>query len=373
MSWVDRVMAAAERRSNAQLTTAYLVGSIAVFFAVGLLGNGVGLPLWTSPATLALLIAGFLGLLVTIGVKNARQRGADVGPSARWLTRRAWLTAGLVSFALLAVATAAFMVMRVAGIGPPATLLARDAYDPDLPLVFADVRNRTDEPGLGRALAAALREDLTVSPVIRLADPTMVSAALRETSGGTPTGMTLDEARAVATHEHLPGVVFAEVSQIGSSYVLGARIVTAGGVDLASARATADSRADLLRAVDRLGARLRERVGESYHVLRGSPPIDELTTPSLEALGLYARAWDLDAYGGSPAGSAEALARAVEIDPGFALAHRLWGRVSEATADTAAALQHYRRFIELWDDAEVVLRPQVEEVRERVRALEAGG
>jgi hypothetical protein len=372
MKWLDRMMAATDRRPDGQLIVVYLVGAVVVFVGLMILADAVGLPLWLSQATFALLVAGLLGLFVTIGVKNATTRGVDVGPTARWLTRRAWLTAGFVSFALLAVVTAAFMLMRVGGVGPPASLLARDAYDEGLPLVFADVRNRTEEAGLGRALGAALREDLEISPVIRLADPTTVMAALRATGSGTPTGMTLDEARAVAEHEGLPAVVYAEVIQIGASYVLGARIVTAGGVDLTSARATADRRDDLLSAIDRLSARLRERVGESYRTLRGSPPLDELTTGSLEALGLYSRAWDLDAYGGSTVGAAEALEQAIVIDPRFALAHRLLGRVNEARSDTSAAIEHYGRFVALWDGEGPLLQPQVTEVRARVRRLQAG-
>lgn len=365
-------MAATDRRSDGHLVVAYLAGATCVFVSGVFLADAVGLPLWTSRATFALLVAGLLGLLVTIGVKRAADSGADVGPTARWLTRRAWLTAGFVSFALLAVCIAAFMLMRVGGVGPPASLLAREAYDSDLPLVLVDVRNRTEEPGLGRALGAALREDLETSPVIRLADPPTVMGALRALGRGTPTGLTLDEGRAVAEHEGLPAVVYAEIVQYGASYVLGARIVSVGGVDLTSARATAEGRDDLLGATDRLAKRLRERVGESYRTLRGSPSLEDLTSGSLDALGSYARAWDLEAYGGSPAGAAEALTQAIAIDPQFALAHRLYGRVSEAGADTAAAIKHYERFVELWDDAGGSLQPQVAEVRDRLRLLQAG-
>lgn len=373
MKWLEPLMAATERRSDLQLVIAYLAGAAGVFIVVLFLADIIGLPLWTSRATFVLLVAGLLGLLVTIGVKNATESGADVGPTARWLTRRAWLTAGFISFALLAVAISAFMLMRVGGIGPPASLLARDAYDADLPLVLVDLRNRTDEPGMGRALGAALREDLSTSPVVTIADPGTVAGALRATGRGTPTGMTLDEARAVAEHEGLPAVVYAEVLQIGATYVLGARIVSVGGVDLASARATAESRGDILSALDRLSKRLRERVGESYRTLRESPSVEELTTESLDALGSYARAWEVDAYGGSPSTAAEALSRSIALDPQFALAHRLFGRVSEARSDTAAAIDHYERFVELWDQKGEGLQPQVAEARFRLRILQGGG
>jgi tetratricopeptide (TPR) repeat protein len=55
--------------------------------------------------------------------------------------------------------------------------------------------------------------------------------------------------------------------------------------------------------------------------------------------------------------------------PHTAPAYRRAGELAEAAADTAAALQYYRRFLDLWQYADAELQPQVDVVRRRVAAL----
>lgn len=45
----------------------------------------------------------------------------------------------------------------------------------------------------------------------------------------------------------------------------------------------------------------------------------------------------------------------------------------EELGDTARALHHYRRLVELWEDADAELQPRVEHARQRLAALEGGG
>jgi tetratricopeptide (TPR) repeat protein len=55
--------------------------------------------------------------------------------------------------------------------------------------------------------------------------------------------------------------------------------------------------------------------------------------------------------------------------PHTAPAYRRAGELAEAAADTAAALQYYRKFLELWQYADAELQPQVDVVRRRITAL----
>lgn len=52
---------------------------------------------------------------------------------------------------------------------------------------------------------------------------------------------------------------------------------------------------------------------------------------------------------------------------------RRLGELHEARGDVAEALEHYRRYAELWSEADPELQPRVREVRRRIEALEAGG
>ncbi|NIM47654.1 MAG: hypothetical protein GTO22_00055, partial [Gemmatimonadales bacterium] len=98
-------------------------------------------------------------------------------------------------------------------------------------------------------------------------------------------------------------------------------LASADGTELLALRETAESDAALVNAVDRLSARLRERIGESLRTIRGSEPLERVTTASLEALRLYSRAEQAD-DAGDPAQAMRLLEEAVAYDTGFAMAHR---------------------------------------------------
>src|SRR2546427_12726611 len=61
-------------------------------------------------------------------------------------------------------------------------------------------------------------------------------------------------------------------------------IAAADGHVLTALRETADNDAALIGAVDRLSRKLRERIGESLKSIRATPPLEQVTTPSLDAL-----------------------------------------------------------------------------------------
>lgn len=70
-----------------------------------------------------------------------------------------------------------------------------------------------------------------------------------------------------------------------------------------------------------------------------------------------------------------AVAKDGFLDLGSQLAHRLWTLqrlppLYEQLGDTAEALRHYRRIVELWRDADAELQPRVDHARERIAALE---
>jgi len=50
-------------------------------------------------------------------------------------------------------------------------------------------------------------------------------------------------------------------------------------------------------------------------------------------------------------------------------AHERLGQLYETKADTARAVEHYRKFIDLWKDADPVLQPRVKDARERLYRL----
>ncbi len=196
-------------------------------------------------------------------------------------------------------------------------------------------------------MTEALRVDLSQSPVIRLMDASAVRQALQRMNRGPGTAVDVAVAREIAVREGGAAVVAGDVGILGTSYVVSARLLaSADGTELLALRETAESDAALVNAVDRLSARLRERIGESLRTIRGSEPLQRVTTASLEALRLYSRAEQAD-DAGDPAQAMRLLEEAVAYDTGFAMAHRklavlLTNTLAQQSRVNAAATRAYR-------------------------------
>jgi eukaryotic-like serine/threonine-protein kinase len=97
------------------------------------------------------------------------------------------------------------------------------------------------------------------------------------------------------------------------------------GSDLAAFQQTVDGPGALLDAIDRLTRKLRGRIGESLKAVRDAPPLDQVTTGSLDALRKYAEANRAIDGSGDYATAVTLLRDAVAIDTTFAMAYRKLG------------------------------------------------
>jgi tetratricopeptide (TPR) repeat protein len=317
----------------------------------------VGLPGWVFVGGLGLLAIGFPIIVLTGYHERRRALARATGVSTmtptgmkRLFTWRRALAGGGLAFAGLALVTGGFMSMRALGVGPFATLLSAGKLADRAKVVVADFQNHTTDSTLGGPLSDALRVDLSQSPVIRVMADQEIKAVLQRMERPATTPITPDVAREVAEREGAPAVIVTEVSSIGGSYALTARVVsTTDGSDLAAVRETATDEAAILPTLGRLSAKLREDIGESYRSLREAKPLEEVTTSSLEALRLFSRARQAEGAGDF-AQAIELLKQAVTIDTAFGSAYRSLavtygnsgdpaGQVSAATA----AMRHADR------------------------------
>jgi hypothetical protein len=125
----------------------------------------------------------------------------------------------------------------------------------------------------------------------------------------------------VAERAGAGAVLETTVARAGTRYVLSSRALEArSGEELFAVRTSAAERG-LLGAVERLSREVRMRLGEASESLAESRPLPQVTTASLEALRLYAMAER--AMGGDGALAPSYLEAALELDPGFAMAHRM--------------------------------------------------
>ncbi len=292
---------------------------------VYLLTIELGLPSWVISDAVVLLLVG-LPIVVATGLVE-RRRGvaraigapAAVGPS-RWLTWQRTVAGLGLAFGALGVGAAGYMAMRLLGIGPVGTLVASGVLKNRESLILADFENRTADSTLGPSLTAAFRVDLSESPTVRLMDGAAIAEALRRMERRATTPLDPGLAREIAQREDVKAVVRGEIDPLGRGYVLSASLIAAAdGHVLTALRETADNDAALIGAVDRLSRKLRERIGESLKSIRAAPPLEQVTTASLDALRRYSDGARAEQEGDWERAAAS-YRDATALDTGFATA-----------------------------------------------------
>jgi tetratricopeptide (TPR) repeat protein len=331
------------RRSHPlRVALLFAAASAGVLGVVHLLIHQLGLPDWVFLGAIVLLLIGLPIMLVTGHIERrralARASGritaAQPGGLHGWLTWRKAIRGGVLAFAALGVVTVAYTAMRVMGIGPVGTLVASGRLSERDRLVVADFENRTADSSLGASVTEAFRIDLGQTPLVRILSSGEMGDALTRMQRDPEAPVTPAVAREIATREGAKAVVTGDISRLGKSYVLSARIVSADdGAELVALRETAGDDAAIVDALDRLSAKVRERIGESLTSIRSGAPLEQVTTGSLEALRLYSEGARLSDQGRGEQ-AVERLEQAIALDSGFAMA---WRKLAVALANSAAS------------------------------------
>ena len=232
----------------------------------------IGLPEWVLPGSAGVMLLGLPIILFTAYVQRTAYRAYTATPSftpggntathgtmatlaikasphVSW--RRTWL-GGAVAVGAFAALVIAFMVMRAFGIGPAGSLIGKGTFGAKETIVVADFKSPASDSSLGVTAAEALRTDLAQSTSLKV-----LTRAARQRSPppheeAAPTrSVPFDLAREVASREGAKAVLDGEISEIGGTYVIAARLVGAqDGAELAQFRRTASE-----PEPDRRGAR----------------------------------------------------------------------------------------------------------------------
>jgi len=250
-------------------------------------------------------------------------RGDSTSPPTRKARRRGWTVAALVMMGLLAIGYG--MVGEGTGSGP-GTLFGTGRVEKYPQVVVADFTALFD-PAVGRIAADCLQIALSQSDVVRPVAPAAVGSALQRMRRDP--SLTLDEetAHEIAVRDGYPLVVVARMEDVGTGYLISARLEAAGSREvLGRFSSAAGSLEDLLPALDRLGAEIRERIGDSRRSIRETPPLAQVTTHSMEALTLYTDGVRLAGMGGRAPEAIRLFEQAIRLDPAFAMAYGALGR-----------------------------------------------
>ncbi len=195
-------------------------------------------------------------------------------------------------------------------------------------VVLADFVNSTGDPVFDGTLRQGMAVQLEQSPFWSVISEQRMQQTLRLMGRPADARINLETAREICARTGSAAVIEGSIASLGTQYVLGLRTENCRGGDvLAEEQAQAARKEDVLGALDKTAIRLRSKLGESINsVQKFATPVEDATTPSLEALKAYSLGRKMFFEKGNAA-ALPFLQRAVELDPTFALAYRALGSV----------------------------------------------
>jgi tetratricopeptide (TPR) repeat protein len=304
------------RNDPVRAGVAFAIAAGAILAVAYALVHGLGLPDWVLLATEGILV---VGLPIVLGASLAEKRSGEAAGGL--LTWRNAMLGGALAFGALALTTAVYSGSRALGIGPAGSLLATGALEERDRLILADFDNSTSDPTHGATATELMRIGLSQSRMVSVLDPIQVGHILDMMERDPAQPLTEELAFEAAEREGLKAVITGSISTVGTGFLLSARLVSLDGDVLTAQQERARDEDELVEAVDRLAASLRERFGESLRTIREAPPLDQVTTGSLVALRTFTQglqAWNQ----GDNARAMQLMEDAIAIDTTFAMAYR---------------------------------------------------
>ena len=253
--------------------------------------------------------------------------------------RRRWIVAA----AVLLVTTGVYLGFFFRR---PAVLSEKDT------LIVAEFANSTGDPVFDGALREGLSVQIEQSPFLKLISEERIKQTLSLMGQPVEAKLSPEIARELCQRTASTAVLDGSITQIGTHYLLTLKAVNcSSGESLASAGAQATDKNHVLDALGKTASEIRNKLGESLStVKRFDTPLEQASTPSLEALKAFSMGHKLLAT----SGDAEAIPfykRAIELDPNFALAYAWMGVASTDMGQPGVAADYTRKAYELRDRA----------------------
>jgi DNA-binding winged helix-turn-helix (wHTH) protein/tetratricopeptide (TPR) repeat protein len=263
------------------------------------------------------------------------KQGAVTSAAGRWR--------GILSFAGIVLAVVAFAyIYSRRTIHATSTLTDRDK------IVLADFSNTTNDPVFNDTLRQGLTVQLEQSPFLNLVTEDRIQQALTMMGKPPDTALTPPVALEICQRTGSTAVLDGSIASLGSQYVLGLRTRSCRtGSVIDEEQQQAAKKEDVLNALSQIASKFRSRAGES---LAGAGQLDvplaEATTSSLDALKAYSMGMKV-LYSGGSGPAVPLFKRATEIDPQFAMAYAMLGRVYGDVAESGLSGESTKKAWEL--------------------------
>jgi eukaryotic-like serine/threonine-protein kinase len=212
-------------------------------------------------------------------------------------------------------------------------------------IVLGDFNNTTSDAVFDDTLKQGLSVQLEQSPFLDLLSERKVNDTLKRMGRSSGDRLTSEVTREVCQRTASKAMIMGSIASLGSQYVVGLKAINCSTDDvLAEAQEQASGKEGVLKALDNATVSVRGKLGESLSsVQRYSTPVEEATTPSLEALKAYSLGRKMFFAKGNTA-ALPFLEQAVQLDPNFAIAYRalsaMYGNLNEQGGRARTSARH---------------------------------
>ncbi len=215
-------------------------------------------------------------------------------------------------------------------------------------VMIADFENTTGDVVFDGTLEQGLAVQLEQSPYLSLVPEERIRRTLTMMGRNPEEKISGQTAREACERTGAAAVLEGSITSLGSQYVLGMRAKDCrSGAVIDEEQVQVERKEDVLKALTQIASRFRSRIGESISSVREhNVPLEEATTPSLEALKAYDTAVDIGLSQGIASG-VPLMKHAIELDPNFALAYAHLGLWYSSLGEVSLAKECNTKAFEL--------------------------
>ena len=244
-----------------------------------------------------------------------------------------WRFAAPLALLVAALGTSAYFLFHRAPV-----LTEKDS------VVLADFENSTGDPVFDDALKQGLAVQLSQSPYLGILSDEKTHETLKLMGRAAGERITPEVARDLCQRTGSKVYLTGSIATLGSRYVLGLKAVNCKTGDLiAQEQAEAGRKEEVLKVLGDQSKELRKKLGESLGSIQTyDTPIEQATTPSLEAL----KAFSLGRRTAAEKGEVAAIPffkRAIELDPKFAMGFDALGATYVSLGEPALAAENLEK------------------------------
>ena len=216
-------------------------------------------------------------------------------------------------------------------------------------LVIADFENTTGDSVFDGTLRQGLSVELDQSPFVSQISEDRIRQTLALMGKSSDQKLTPEIGREVCQRSGGVAVLNGSIASLGSEYVLGLRAVNCRTGDvLAQEQETAASKEKTLAALDQAAVKVRGKLGESLSTVeKFGTPLEEATTPSLEALQAYTLGRKMMVGRDQFNDAVPFFQRAIQLDPDFAMAYAVMGSAYFSLWERELAAENIKRAYDL--------------------------